>query len=83
MKIKENEAAIRKFYVTKEHRGMGIAQALYEKLLNFAKENNIQKLEVSTYAKLVSAVKFYTKVGFVENKTEQEEEKFFSMNLAD
>lgn len=72
--IENGVGKLKKLYVDTNYRGNGLAHKLYDKLLNFAKKNGINRIELSTYNKLEAAVKFYIKKGFKQTNKEIEED---------
>ena len=49
--------------VTEDKRGQGIGRKLFEKVLQFCKENNVYSLKLSSYLELTKAHSFYEKLG--------------------
>lgn len=54
--------------VDKKHRGNGIGQLLLDEQYNWAKENNINEVELTVFSFNESAMAFYNKNGFNEVK---------------
>ena len=52
-------------YVASEHRGKGINGIITEHLIDWVKAQNIMEIQLDVYAKNTSAIKAYTKVGFI------------------
>ncbi|MGC9309100.1 MAG: GNAT family N-acetyltransferase [Candidatus Nanoarchaeia archaeon] len=59
-----NQGRLRRLYVDKEYRRQGIGKQLLDKLIKIAKENNINRIVLSTYNKNKEAINFYKKHGF-------------------
>ena len=79
---KENKVwELKKLYVSSTYRGEGIAHKLYDKLIDYAKKNNIKRIELGTYNKMKAAVKFYEKKGFkiIQRKTDEEDAIFYAI----
>ena len=82
-KIDNKVAWLKRMYVNPEYRGTGLGQQLYNKALDFVKDNCFNRLELGTYERLRAAIKFYLKNGFeeIERIEENAEAKFFALNL--
>lgn len=67
-----NQAALRKMFVHKDYRGKekAVAQLLYNNLEDWCREKNINEIILGTITKLVAAIKFYLRNGFVEVEKE-------------
>jgi len=50
--------------VDKGYRCKGIGKALYEEVVNFAKEKSIDRIELKVYSKNTDAISFYKRLGF-------------------
>ena len=59
-----------KMAVSENYQGMGIGTVLLEHCLNFAKQNQIEKLILYSNTALKSAIHLYKKYGFVEIELE-------------
>lgn len=61
-----HEGAIRKMFVKKEYRGkeFGIAQKLFDTLLDWSKSHDINALYLGTIERLQAAIRFYERNGF-------------------
>lgn len=79
-KINDQIAELKRVYLYPEHRGMGIAQKLYNELLNILKENQYKKLVVETWENFQNGIKFYYKNNF-ELKIKEDERYVFLLNL--
>lgn len=68
MDIENDQVALRKMFVNKQHRGKekGIAQALLTELLNWCKTKKIREIYLGTTAAFLAAHRFYEKNGFQE-----------------
>jgi len=51
-------------YVTPQHRGKGLNGRITEKLLEWAKSQNLSEIQLDVYAENNSAIKAYHKMGF-------------------
>ncbi|HTZ47722.1 MAG TPA: GNAT family N-acetyltransferase [Verrucomicrobiae bacterium] len=56
---------IKRMYVRADHRGRGIADALFDALESYAREVGHQWLYLDTAADMVAAARFYERKGFV------------------
>ncbi len=79
----EKNAEIKRLYIKKEYRGQGLSYALYEKVIQYCKENKFKKIFVGTHNKLERAIQFYLKKGFqeIEDKRNENGERFFELYL--
>ncbi len=59
---------LKRMYMLKEYRGKGIAQKIFDKLLNFAIKSKFNCVRLSTVPEMERAISFYRKNGFVELK---------------
>ena len=59
-------AELKRFFVTREHRGTGVADALMAALLDFAAKHHVGVLRLETGDKQQAAVAFYRRHGFTE-----------------
>jgi len=64
--IDNSNGALRKMFVHKDYRGMGVAQQLLEQLLLWAAQRNYTTIYLGTMPILYAAHRFYEKSGFVE-----------------
>jgi N-acetylglutamate synthase-like GNAT family acetyltransferase len=66
--IGEHLGALRKMFVSKDHRGKewGVGQSLLNTLFEWAKEKNYAAIYLGTTEKFVAAQRFYEKNGFEE-----------------
>jgi GNAT superfamily N-acetyltransferase len=55
---------LKRMYIGRQFRGTGLASALLETLLEFAKKNGYKEIYAGTVEKMVAANKFYQKHGF-------------------
>ncbi len=64
--IGNNQAALRKMFVAKEYRGkeFGVAQALLQKLLEWARQNELVSVYLGTTSAFIAAQRFYEKNRF-------------------
>lgn len=65
---------IKRVYVKKGFRGMGISQEMYDILENFAITRGFESLFLGTYDKLERAVGFYYKNNFIDDETKEKRE---------
>ena len=72
--LEDNTLEIKRVYVKKDYRGMGISQNLFNILENFAVNNGFQNLFLGTYDKLERAIGFYYKNNFVDDETKEKED---------
>ncbi len=72
-----NEAYLKRMYVHYNHRGAGIAQNLFDTVMDKAKENYYSIIYLGTYKKLERAINFYIKNGFVQNENEHDNEELY------
>lgn len=65
--IGNHQAALRKMFVHRDHRGaQGAASRLLETLLDWAREQRVREIFLGTTAAFRAAHRFYEKNGFVE-----------------
>ncbi len=57
---------IARIYVSKEFHGKQVGQLLYDKVVQIAKQNNLDYLWLGVWEKNLRAISFYKKNGFVE-----------------
>lgn len=55
---------IQEFFIDKNHRGKGIGRQLIDKIMQFANQNNLKSIEVTTNKKRVENVLIYENLGF-------------------
>lgn len=63
-KLTKKEALMKRLYVAKKFRGKGLADLLFKKIKNFAKNNKYQTIILDVYRNNIRAQKFYQKKGF-------------------
>lgn len=82
--LENNIIEVKRVYVKKECRGMGLSQKLYDILEQFAIDNGFEGLFLGTYDKLERAIGFYYKNNFSDDYTREREEgiKYMSKKLA-
>lgn len=81
--IREDEGNIghlKRMYVAKECRGNGLAQNLFDNLIDMAQKNKYENIYLGTYENLKPAIKFYTKNGF-ETYEENDGKVYMCLNL--
>lgn len=72
----EGVGKLRRMYLQKEYRGRGIAQELFNNVLNYARKEKFSKIILTTYPKMKAAIKFYKKNGFKLIKKENSALRF-------
>lgn len=72
IKLKDTIFELSKMAVSPEFRGKKIGQKLMQHCIDFAKQNNFQKLILYSNRKLENAIYIYKKYGFVEIPVEKE-----------
>ncbi|KIQ19979.1 GCN5 family acetyltransferase [Flavobacterium sp. MEB061] len=55
---------IQEFFIHKSHRGKGIGRQLIEKIMQYANQNNLKSIEVTTNRRRVENVLIYENLGF-------------------
>jgi len=55
---------IQEFFIDKNHRGKGVGKKLVDEILEYAEENNLKSIEVTTNKKRVENVAIYENLGF-------------------
>ncbi len=68
-------ARLKKMYITKSYRGIGLAQSLYNKVQTFSRKEGYKKIILSTTPQMKGAISFYERNGFVRygfNKTKNQ-----------
>ena len=51
------------FFITEEHRGLGLGQKVFQELIDLARTKNISQINLNTNLKIHKAQKFYKKIG--------------------
>lgn len=82
-RFEENKMILKKMYVNKKYRGKGIAQELFDKVLEFCKENVVKEIVLGTFHELERAIQFYTKNGFEEMEELRRDDgaRFFKLEI--
>lgn len=62
----EQSLEVERIYITKEHYGKGVAQALFQKAIDIATSRNARNLWLGVWEHNYRALAFYRKNGFVE-----------------
>jgi len=62
--LSKEEALMKRFYVAKDFRGKGVAPLIFEKIKDFAKEQNYKVIVLDTFQNNFRAKRFYQKLGF-------------------
>ncbi|WP_409417610.1 GNAT family N-acetyltransferase [Flavobacterium sp. PS2] len=55
---------IQEFFINKDYRGKGIGRQLIQKILDYADQNNLKSIEVTTNRRRVENVLIYENLGF-------------------
>lgn len=55
---------IQEFFIHQKYRGQGVGRVLINEILNFAEQNNLKSIEVTTNKKRVENVAIYENLGF-------------------
>jgi PhnO protein len=55
---------IQEFFIHQKHRGQGVGKQLIEKIMNYANQNNLKSIEVTTNKRRVENVLIYENLGF-------------------
>lgn len=55
---------IQEFFIHQNHRGKGVGKQLIEKIMNYADQNNLKSIEVTTNKRRVENVMIYENLGF-------------------
>ncbi len=71
---------LKRMYISKEYRGKGLGQKLFDKILDFATKNNLKKIRLTTEKRLKPSIKFYKKNKFLEIKNPKIKEWFLELN---
>lgn len=58
-KLDNENAVLRKMFLVKQYRGLGIAEQLLQRILNWAYENNLKTIFLGTMKQFIAAQKFY------------------------
>lgn len=74
-KIYSHQGRLKHMYVDKKYRGKGLAQKLYDKILDYCNSNQINKIYLTTYPKMREAQKFYKKQGFRKTKRKYKDKR--------
>jgi len=64
----ESVARVYKLYVEHRHRGKGVGRALLERVFEFCNAGGHSRIVLSTHPRMVDAIRFYQRNGFVEFK---------------
>lgn len=63
-----HKGILKGMYVKKEYRSQGIASHLMNLLIEFAKKNHYNTITLDTYKRMISAIKFYEKMKFTQER---------------
>lgn len=55
---------IQEFFIYRKYRGQGVGRVLINEILNFADQNNLKSIEVTTNKKRIENVAIYENLGF-------------------
>lgn len=82
-KSEDGQMILKKMYVDSNYRGTGIAQELFNIVIEFCKKNEIKEIMLSTFRELERAVKFYIKNGFQEMEELRRDDgaRFFRLEI--
>ena len=76
---------LKRMYLKKEVRGLGVGKVMLDKAFQFAKELGYQRMRLDTLSTMHSAISLYTKMGFYEIKPYRfnpiEGAKYFEVSL--
>jgi putative acetyltransferase len=61
-----NSSELRKMYLLKNHRGMGLGKRMLSVVLDFAKEKQVKRVTLETISPLKEAISLYLQFGFTE-----------------
>lgn len=64
-RLKNDNSVLRKMFLHKNYRGLGIAVLLLQNIVNWANENNLNSIYLGTMAQFTRAQNFYTRQNFV------------------
>lgn len=67
--------------VDPEQRGLGLATAMYNQFVKYAKEHNCRKIYVNTLANQVATIKILNKIGFRKKGKEYEQAKGMKVQM--
>lgn len=83
IRIGNNTGVIRKMFVSKNHRGKdsGIGQRLFDHMLRYCRQNDMNTLYLGTRTQLQAALRFYERNGFVTIAKEALPEDFPLMQV--
>ena len=80
--INNNIAVIKGLYVADDYRKKGIAQRLFDEILEYIKKQGVKNIKLGTYTEMTKAIKFYEKNGFIENINERiDNERYYYLKL--
>jgi len=65
-KIDNETVRLKRMYVREEYRRRGIAQKMFDIIVDFAKKHKFKRILLHTYPIMENAQRFYKKNGFVE-----------------
>lgn len=82
MEHEENELYLCRFMIDKKHQGKGYGKAALDLLKEIAmREENIQKITLSTNPENTKGIRIYEKYGFVDMKYLDGDEEVFTLDL--
>ncbi len=64
--VNETCAELARMYTDSNYRGQGLAKAIVEKVMNYAKSVGYKKMILDTWKDSASAIKLYEDMGFIE-----------------
>jgi len=71
--LSETEALLKRFYITKDFRGKGLADLMLKKIKEFAKEKNYKIIFLDIFQDNLRAKRFFQKKGFLVSRPAPEE----------
>ncbi len=78
----KNELYLCRFMIDHKHQGKGYGKAALNKLKEIAlRDENIQKITLSTNPKNANGIRIYEKFGFVDMNIKDEGEEVFTLDL--
>lgn len=75
-----NNAILKRMYLSKRYRGKGIGYRLLDEAISFARTKMYSEILLDTTRTMVQAQKLYTAFGFIKT-SEQDEQVFYKLKL--
>ena len=63
-RINESTCMLRKMYLDKRYRKLGLGKKIMERILNFARDLNFKEIVLETNTSMIAAIQLYEKYGF-------------------